>query len=281
MSSNAKVWLVTGASSGFGRAITEAAVAAGDTVIGTARRTQALDDLVAAYPDRVEAISLDVTDGERIDAVAADILARYGRVDVLVNNAGRTQVGAFEETTDQELRDLFELHVFGPARLTRALLPQMRERGSGSIVNISSFGGQLSFAGFSAYSATKAALEQLSEALADEVTPFGIKVLIVEPGAFRTNLFGKGAAYFSEENPAYAEKVGVTRQMVQGSSGDQPGDPAKAAAAIRLALDAEKTPLRLALGGDAVDFLTAHLDSVRAEIAEWEKVSRGTDFATE
>ncbi|WP_329395510.1 oxidoreductase [Streptomyces melanogenes] len=281
MSNSAKVWLVTGASSGFGRAITEAAVAAGDTVIGTARRTRALDDLVAAHPDRVEAISLDVTDGDRIDAVAADVLARYGRVDVLVNNAGRTQVGAFEETTDQELRDLFELHVFGPARLTRALLPQMRERGSGSIVNISSFGGQLSFAGFSAYSATKAALEQLSEALADEVTPFGIKVLIVEPGAFRTNLFGKGAAYFSEENPAYAEKVGATRQLVQGSNGDQPGDPAKAAAAIRLALAAENPPLRLALGADAVDFLTAHLDSVRAELTEWEKVSRGTDFDTE
>ncbi|MFF1476355.1 oxidoreductase [Streptomyces sp. NPDC058301] len=281
MSESAKVWLVTGASSGFGRAITEAAVAAGDTVIGTARRTEALDDLVAAYPDRVEAISLDVTDGERIDAVAADVLARYGRVDVLVNNAGRTQVGAFEETTDRELRDLFELHVFGPARLTRALLPQMRERGSGSVVNISSFGGQLSFAGFSAYSATKAALEQLSEALADEVTPFGINVLIVEPGAFRTNLFGTGAAYFSEENPAYAEKVGVTRRMVRGGNGEQPGDPAKAAAAILLALAAEKPPLRLALGGDAVDFLTAHLDSVRAELAEWEKVSRGTDFDTE
>ncbi|MFG2351109.1 oxidoreductase [Streptomyces phaeochromogenes] len=281
MSENAKVWLVTGASSGFGRAIAEAAVAAGDTVIGTARRTEALDDLVAAYPDRVEAISLDVTDGERTDVVAADVLARYGRVDVLVNSAGRTQVGAFEETTDRELRDLFELHVFGPARLTRALLPQMRERGSGSVVNISSFGGQLSFAGFSAYSATKAALEQLSEGLADEVAPFGIKVLIVEPGAFRTNLFGKGAAYFSEENPAYREKVGATRQMVQGSGGSQPGDPAKAAAAIRLALDAEKTPLRLALGADAVDFLTSHLDSVRAELTEWEKVSRRTDFDTE
>ncbi|WP_405607858.1 oxidoreductase [Streptomyces sp. NBC_00076] len=281
MSENAKVWLVTGASSGFGRAIAEAAVAAGDTVIGTARRTESLDDLVAAYPDRVEAISLDVTDGARIDAVAADVLARYGRVDVLVNNAGRTQVGAFEETTDQELRDLFELHVFGPARLTRALLPQMRERGSGSVVNISSLGGQLSFAGFSAYSATKAALEQLSEGLADEVAPFGIKVLIVEPGAFRTNLFGKGAAYFSEENPVYAEKVGATRQLVQGGDGDQPGDPAKAAAAIRLALDAEKTPLRLALGGDAVDSLTGHLNSVRAELAEWEKVSRGTDFDTQ
>ena len=281
MSENAMVWLVTGASSGFGRAIAEAAVAAGDTVIGTARRTEALDDLLAAYPDRVEAISLDVTDGERIDVVAADVLARYGRVDVLVNSAGRTQVGAFEETTDRELRDLFELHVFGPARLTRALLPQMRERGSGSVVNISSFGGQLSFAGFSAYSATKAALEQLSEGLADEVAPFGIKVLIVEPGAFRTNLFGKDAAYFSEENPAYREKVGATRQMVQGSGGSQPGDPAKAAAAIRLALDAEKTPLRLALGADAVDFLTAHLDAVRAELTEWEKVSRRTDFDTE
>ncbi|MFJ9024761.1 oxidoreductase [Streptomyces sp. NPDC102259] len=281
MSENAKVWLVTGASSGFGRAIAEAAVAAGDTVIGTARRIEALDDLVAAHPDRAEAISLDVTDGERVDAVAADVLARYGRVDVVVNNAGRTQVGAFEETTDQELRDLFELHVFGPARLTRALLPQMRERGSGSVVNISSFGGQLSFAGFSAYSATKAALEQLSEGLADEVAPFGIKVLIVEPGAFRTNLFGKGAAYFSEENPAYAEKVGATRQLVRGGDGDQPGDPAKAAAAIRLALDAENTPLRLALGGDAVDFLTRHLDAVRAELTEWEKVSRGTDFDTE
>ncbi|MET7650374.1 MULTISPECIES: oxidoreductase [unclassified Streptomyces] len=281
MSEDAKVWLVTGASSGFGRAIAEAAVAAGDTVIGTARRTEALNDLVAAHPDRVEAIGLDVTDGERIDAVAADVLARYGRVDVLVNNAGRTQVGAFEETTDRELRDLFELHVFGPARLTRALLPQMRERGDGSVVNISSFGGQLSFAGFSAYSATKAALEQLSEGLADEVAPFGIKVLIVEPGAFRTNLFGKGAAYFSEENPVYAEKVGATRQLVQGGDGGQPGDPAKAAAAIRLALAAERTPLRLALGGDAVDFLTGHLDSVRAELTEWEKVSRGTDFDTE
>ncbi|MFD7933488.1 oxidoreductase [Streptomyces sp. NPDC059755] len=281
MSENAKVWLVTGASSGFGRAIAQAAVAAGDTVIGTARRIEALDDLVAAQPDRAEAISMDVTDGERVDAVAADVLARYGRVDVVVNNAGRTQVGAFEETTDRELRDLFELHVFGPARLTRALLPQMRERGSGSVVNISSFGGQLSFAGFSAYSATKAALEQLSEGLADEVAPFGIKVLIVEPGAFRTNLFGKGAAYFSEENPAYAQKVGATRQLVAGGDGDQPGDPAKAAAAIRLALEAENTPLRLALGGDAVDFLTGHLDSVRAELTAWEKVSRGTDFDTE
>ncbi|MCX3061070.1 oxidoreductase [Streptomyces beihaiensis] len=278
MSQNTKVWLITGASSGFGRAIAEAAVAAGDTVIGTARRTDALADLVAEHPDRVEALALDITDGERTDAVAADVLARYGRVDVLVNNAGRTQVGAFEETTDAELRDLFELHVFGPARLTRALLPHMRERRGGAIVNMSSVGGQLSFAGFSAYSATKAALEQLSEGLADEVAPYGIKVLVVEPGAFRTNLFGKGAAYLSEPNQAYDETAGATRRMVQSGDGTQPGDPVKAAAAILLALDAEKTPLRLPLGADGVDAIVGHLDAVRAEIAEWEEVARGTGF---
>ncbi|OIJ64420.1 oxidoreductase [Streptomyces mangrovisoli] len=280
MSENGKVWLITGASSGFGRALAEAAAAAGDTVIGTARRPEALAELAAAHPGRVEAVGLDVTDGGRIDAVAAEVLARHGRVDVLVNNAGRTQVGAFEETTDAELRDLFEVHVFGPARLTRALLPGMRERGSGSIVNISSLGGQLSFAGFSAYSATKAALEQLSEALADEVAPFGIKVLIVEPGAFRTNLFGSNAAYFSTEHPAYAETAGATRRMVRGGDGSQPGDPAKAAAAIREALDAEHPPLRLALGGDAVDAIAGHLDAMRAELVAWEKVSRATDFDT-
>ncbi|MFJ9035290.1 oxidoreductase [Streptomyces sp. NPDC102406] len=274
----AKVWLITGASSGFGRALAEAAVAAGDRVIGTARRPDGLADLVTAHPDQVEAVALDITDGDCVDEVAADVLARHGRVDVLVNNAGRTQVGAFEETTETELRDLFELHVFGPARLTRALLPHMRERRAGSIVNISSLGGQLSFAGFSAYSATKAALEQLSEGLADEVTPFGIRVLIVEPGAFRTNLFARGAAYFSAEHPEYAETVGATRAMVRDSAGSQPGDPAKAAAAIRLALAAEKPPLRLALGGDAVDALVGHLDAVRAEITEWEEVSRGTDI---
>ncbi|MFJ8865641.1 oxidoreductase [Streptomyces sp. NPDC102473] len=276
-----KVWLITGANSGFGRALAEAAIAAGDTVVAAVRRTSALDDLVAAHPGQVEAVALDITDGERIDEVAADVLARYGRVDVLVNNAGRTQVGAFEETTEHELRALFDLHVFGPARLTRALLPSMRERRSGSVVMMSSMGGQLSFAGFSAYSATKAALEQLSEGLTDEVRPFGIKVLIVEPGSFRTNLFGQGAAYLSEENPAYADTAGRTRQMVGAGGGDAPGDPAKAAAAIRQALEAERTPLRLPLGGDAVDALVGHLDSVRAELTEWEKVSRGTDFDSE
>ncbi|HEX3923429.1 MAG TPA: SDR family NAD(P)-dependent oxidoreductase [Streptosporangiaceae bacterium] len=184
-----RVWLITGANSGFGQAITEAAVAAGDVVVATARRVTALDDLVAAHPDQVEALPLDVTDTAAIEVTVRDITDRHGRIDVLVNNAGRGHVGAAEETTDAELRSLFDVHLFGPAALTRAVLPGMRSRRSGGIVQLSSMGGQMSFAGFSAYSATKFALEGMSQALADEVRPLGIKVLIVEPGAFRTALF--------------------------------------------------------------------------------------------
>ncbi|MFF4038610.1 oxidoreductase [Streptomyces sp. NPDC001816] len=272
-----KVWLVTGASSGFGRAITEAAVAAGDVVVGAARRPEALDDLVAAHPDQVEALRLDVTDAAAIEEAVRDVVARHGRIDVLVNNAGRTHVGAVEETTDQELRDLFDLHVFGPAALVRAVLPHMRERRSGAIVQMSSMGGQMSFAGFGAYSGTKFALEGMSEALADEVREFGIKVLIVEPGAFRTSLFGTGRAGVSADSGVYA-KVSETRGFVESGDGTQPGDPTKAAAVIRAALDAERTPLRLPLGDDAVDAVLGHLVQVRADVTAWEKASRATTF---
>jgi NAD(P)-dependent dehydrogenase (short-subunit alcohol dehydrogenase family) len=272
-----KVWLVTGASSGFGRAIVEAALAAGDVVVGAARRTEALDDLVAARPDQMEALRLDVTDTGAAEAAVRDVVARHGRIDVLVNNAGRTHVGAFEETTEQELRDLFALHVFGPAALTRAVLPSMRERRSGAVVQMSSMGGQLSFAGFSAYSGTKFALEGLSEALADEVAEFGIKVLIVEPGAFRTALFDTSRAGVSADSGMYA-RVSETRGAVDGGDGVQPGDPAKAAALVLAALDAEETPLRLPLGEDAIDAVLGHLDQVRGDIAAWEKRTRATGF---
>ncbi|MFD4432483.1 SDR family NAD(P)-dependent oxidoreductase, partial [Nocardia sp. NPDC058497] len=253
----------------------------GDTVVAVARRTTALDDLVAAHPDQLETIALDVTDTARIVEVVADVVARHGRIDVLVNNAGRTHVGAVEETTDAELRGLFDLHVFGPAALTRAVLPHMRAQRSGAIVMMSSVGGQLSFAGFSAYSATKFALEGLSEALAEEVEPFGIKVLIVEPGAFRTGLFGPGAAAFSAESDLYADIVGPTRRMVEGGNGTQPGDPAKAATAIRTALAADKPPQRLPLGADSVDAVLAHLDAVRGDVLAWESLTRATDFDDE
>jgi NAD(P)-dependent dehydrogenase (short-subunit alcohol dehydrogenase family) len=273
-----RVWLITGASSGFGRSIAEAALAAGDTVVATARRPEALDDLVSAHPGRAVSAELDVTDAARIAAVVAEIMDWYGRIDVLVNNAGRGLVGAVEETTDRELRDLMELHFFGPAALTRAVLPQMRRRGSGAIVQLSSMGGRLSFAGVGAYSATKFALEGLSEALAAEVAPFGIKVLIVEPGAFRTSFNGPGALLQSAAIPAYEGTVGPVRTTLQNDDGKQPGDPAKAAAAILTALDAEHTPLRLPLGNDAADAISANLDTARTEFATWEAVARSRDF---
>jgi NAD(P)-dependent dehydrogenase (short-subunit alcohol dehydrogenase family) len=269
-----RVWLITGASSGFGRAITEAAVAADDTVIATARNKEVLSDIAAAHPGQVEALALDVTDTAAIEAAVQDVIVRHGRIDVLVNNAGRAHVGAAEETSDAELRSLFDVHVFGPAALTRAVLPSMRERRSGAIVQMSSMGGQLSFAGFSAYSGTKFALEGMSEALADEVRPLGIKVLIVEPGAFRTGLFGSTTD--SEQIGDYSATVGTTREMIQVSDGRQPGDPAKAAAAIITAIDAPQTPLRLPLGDDAVDAISGHLDKVKAELATWEKIARDT-----
>lgn len=272
-----KVWLITGASSGFGRAITEAAAAAGDVVIAAARNASRLADLTTAHPGQVEALSLDVTDAAAIEAAVADTIERHGRIDVLVNNAGRTHVGAVEETSDAELRSLFDVHLFGPAALTRAVLPQMRARRSGAIVQMSSLGGQLSFAGFGAYSATKCALEGMSEALADEVRPFGIKVLVVEPGAFRTGLFGNVSASTMLDD--YDATAGATRRMVASSDGAQPGDPAKAAAAILTALEAPDTPLRLPLGNDAVEAISAHLNGVQCELAAWEKVARDTRLA--
>ncbi len=274
--SSRKVWLITGASSGFGRALVQEAVAAGDVVVAAVRSTESIRELVTQYPDQVDPVQLDVTDQAGIAAVVVDVVSRHGRIDILVNNAGRTHVGAVEETSDADLRSLFELHFFGPAALVRAVLPHMRARRSGAIVQLSSMGGQMSFAGFSAYSATKFALEGLSEALADEARAFGIKVLIVEPGAFRTGLFN--ASSQSTASDVYADSVGKTRTMIEAGNGTQPGDPAKAAAAIHKALNAEQTPLRLPLGSDAFDAVAAHLDAVRDDLTAWEAVARDTAF---
>jgi NAD(P)-dependent dehydrogenase (short-subunit alcohol dehydrogenase family) len=276
-SATGRVWLITGASSGFGRAIAEAALAVGDTVVATARQPDTLAGLVATDPDRAVAVGLDVTDPAAGAEVVDRVVGWYGRIDVLVNNAGRALIGAVEETTDRELRDLMEVHFFGPAALIRAVLPQLRAQASGAIVQMSSMGGQMSFAGVSAYSATKWALEGLSEALAAEVAPFGIRVLIVEPGAFRSALLGSNLQQ-SAMLPAYQDIVGPTRVAHRDMDGKQPGDPAKAAAAILAALDAEKPPLRLVLGNDATDAILAHHYGVREELLAWEPVSRGTDF---
>ncbi|WP_211268751.1 SDR family NAD(P)-dependent oxidoreductase [Actinoplanes subtropicus] len=267
--------MITGATSGFGRALADAALGVGDTVIGAARHPHRLKELVAAYPARAEALEFDVTDTHRAAEVVDAVWNRWGRVDVLVNNAGRTQVGALEETTDRELRDLFELHFFGPAALTRAVLPHMRRRGGGAVVQMSSVGGQVTAPGFGAYCATKFALEGLTETLAQEVD-FGVRFLIVEPGAFRTGLFDRDAAHLSEPLPEYHATVGPTREYVRTGGGSQPGDPAKAARAILTALDAPAPPLRLVLGDDAVDGVQARIASLADELGRWEAVSRDT-----
>jgi len=267
-----RVWLITGASSGFGRAIAEAALARGDSVAAGVRSAGAFGDVV----DGADPLALDVTDPGQREAAVAEAVERFGRIDVLVNNAGRTQVGAVEETTEEELRALFELHFYAPAALTRLVLPHMRRQGGGAIVQMSSVGGQVTAPGFGAYCATKHALEGLTETLRDEVAPFGIRTLIVEPGAFRTGLFRPGAAYESEAMPEYADTVGPTRAYVRGSDGLQPGDPAKAAQAILTALDADEPPLRLVLGSDAIGNIERRLDAVADELTRWRSVGEAT-----
>jgi NAD(P)-dependent dehydrogenase (short-subunit alcohol dehydrogenase family) len=271
-----RVWFITGASSGFGRELAEAALERGDRVVATARSADALGDLVRRNPAGMHAVALDVTDADARVRAVQEAMERFGRIDVLVNNAGRTQVGAVEETTEEELRYLFELHFFAPAALTRAVLPIMRAQGGGTIVQMSSVGGQVTAPGFSAYCATKFALEGLTETLRDEVAEFGIHVLIVEPGAFRTGLFRPGAAYMSEAMPEYAATVGPTRDYVDNNDGAQPGDPAKAAAAIITALEADEPPLRLVLGEDATGNIRKRLRSLDDELDRWEHVGRST-----
>jgi NAD(P)-dependent dehydrogenase (short-subunit alcohol dehydrogenase family) len=268
-----RVWFITGASSGFGRAITAAALERGERVVATARGTEALKDFGG---DRVLTIALDVTGPADREAGVRKAIEHFGRIDVLVNNAGRTQVGAVEETTEEELRALFELHFFAPAALTRLVLPLMRRQGGGAIVQMSSVGGQVTAPGFGAYCATKFALEGLTETLKDEVEGFGIRTIIVEPGAFRTGLFRAGAAYESAEMPEYESTVGPTRTYVRENNGTQPGDPAKAASAILEALDAPQPPLRLVLGADAITNVRDRLDRLAAELDTWEQAGRAT-----
>jgi NAD(P)-dependent dehydrogenase (short-subunit alcohol dehydrogenase family) len=270
-----QVWLISGCSSGFGRALAEAALARGDSVVATARDPERLAGLAG---ERVLVVPLDVTRPDQVEAAVRAARERFGRIDVLVNNAGYGSVGAVEELDMADLRALMETMFFGAVALTQAVLPHMRAQGGGAIVQISSQGGQYAFAGFGAYCAAKFALEGLSEALADEVAPLGIRTLIVEPGSFRTGLLG-ASMHRSREIGAYADTAGRTRASVDGSDGAQPGDPRKAAAAILTALDAPEPPLRLVLGADAVAAIRAKHDRLRAELDGWEELSRGTAFA--
>lgn len=277
MSKQGNVWFVTGASSGFGRSIVEEVIARGDRVVATARDPQTLDDLVVRAPERVHTVRLDVTKPAEVASAIASALERFGGVDVLVNNAGYSIIGALEETSDDELRRAMETMFFGAVATTRALLPHMRERKSGTIVQITSVGGLGTAPGFGAYCAAKHALEAVSESLAAEVAPFGLRVLIVEPGAFRTALFG-AAFRTMPALPAYAPSVGPTRAYVAEQAGVQAGDPAKAAKAIADAVAAGAPTLRLPLGADAVKGIRDKLAQVAADVERTESIAVATAF---
>ena len=277
MNKPSKVWFVTGTSSGFGRSIAEELIARGERVVASARDPRSLSDLVAMAPERVLAVRLDVTQAADIRSAVQAANERFGAIDVLVNNAGYSVVGAVEETSDAELRAAFEPMFFGAVAMTRALLPAMRERRTGTIVQITSVGGVITAPGFGAYCAVKHALEALSEALAAEVAPFGLRVLIVEPGAFRTRLFGSSFRSMPSL-PAYEETVGPTRAYAAQSEGNQAGDPNKAARAIIDAVNAGAPNLRLPLGADAVAGIRAKLTKVAADVDQTESVANATAY---
>lgn len=269
-----RVWFITGSSSGFGRALVDAATVRGDRVVATARHPDAVAGLES---DDVLVLELDVTHEDALEPALSAAAERFGRIDVLVNNAGIGFVGALEEMRVDDLRAAMETMFFGPAALTRAVVPRMRAQGSGTIVQISSQGGRMAGPGVSAYCAAKFALEGLSEAIAGEVAPFGVRVLIVEPGNFRTGLLGRSmrtAAPMEE----YASTVGVTRSFFESEDGRQLGDPAKAATAIIAALDADEPPLRLVLGPDAFEGIRTKYQELSAELARWEPLARSTAF---
>ena len=272
-----QVWFITGASSGFGEAFARYALAQGHRVVATARDTGKLAALAASAPERVLAHPLDVTREGAAEAAVTAAVERFGRIDVLINNAGYGIVGAVEETSAPALHAQMDTNFFGAAAVIRAALPVLRAQRAGAIVNISSMGGQMSFAGFGAYSASKFALEGLSEALAAEVAPFGIKVLIVEPGAFRTNLAGASMQHMPELD-AYRDTVGNTRAFAHAMHATQAGDPMKAAAAIDQALRAEHTPLRLPLGQDSIDAVRAHAEQLLRDLAAWAPIGAATSF---
>ncbi|MFC9735398.1 SDR family NAD(P)-dependent oxidoreductase [Streptomyces roseolus] len=273
-----KTWIITGASSGLGLALAEAALVAGEQVVGTARRADRFDGLKARYGDRLLAVEHDVRDTAGAPSVVQRALEVFGRVDVLVNNAGAGQVGTAEEITDADLRAMLEQHLFGPAAYVRAVLPHLRERRSGAIVQMSSQGGRMSFPAVGSYSAGKFALEGWSEALAGEVAPFGIRVLIAEPSRFRTAFNAPDVLNTARQSSIYDDSVSAVRANMAEADGVQEGDPARAAQVIRDVLDTPDAPLRLPLGAEAVRNLTRVYRSGLDDVEKWASVSESADF---
>ena len=272
-----RVWLITGSSRGLGRALAEATLVAGHRLVATARDPARLADLVERYPDQIRPFALDVTDPHAAcDAVSAAIES-FGRLDVLVNNAGYGNVSPIEDTSLAEFRAQIETNLFGVINVTKAAIPRMREQGSGHIIQLSSVGGRVGAMGRAPYSTAKWGIEGFSEVLAKEVGPLGIKVTIIEPGGFRTDFAGSSTT-IAQDNPVYAATVGAVARFQREYNGAQPGDPSKAAAAIIRVAGLDEPPLRLLLGSDAV---RAVGDAERARIEadrKWQALSESTDF---
>jgi NAD(P)-dependent dehydrogenase (short-subunit alcohol dehydrogenase family) len=276
MSDKVRTWLVTGCSSGLGRALARELIAQGQRVFATARNPAQLAELVDGH-DNATALKLDVTSPEDVAAGVAAV-ERAGGVDVLVNNAGYGYRAAVEEGEDERIDALFATNVFGPLTLIKAVLPGMRSRRSGDIVNVTSIAARLALPGSSFYSATKFAMEGLSDALRREVEPLGVRVLIVEPGAFRTEFAGRSLQGTTTAIADYAQTVGPRRKENDKTGGTQRGDPARAARVLVEVLGGDKLPVRLLLGSDAVKIVGEEVDAQRREIDAWKAVSARTDF---
>lgn len=274
-----QTWIITGASKGLGRALTEAALAAGDQVVAAVRNPDSVADLANSYGGQVKCVAFDARDTTAAARLVQEAVKHFGRLDVVVNNAGRAIVGAAEEVTDTQLRDLMDLHLFGPAALVRAALPVMRAQGSGTIVQMSSQGGRMSFPGVSTYSASKFALEGWSEALAGEVAPFGIRVMLVEPSRFRTAFNAADVLDFADTSQTYREILADVRADMAGADGNQEGDPVKAAQIIVSLAHSAEVPLRLPLGAEAVERLTASYQRGLDGVDRWAELARSADFA--
>ena len=274
-----KTWLITGCSSGFGKILANAVLARGDRLVATARKEEDLAEFAERGRDVVRTASLDVTKPHAAAAAVALAEEAFGGLDVLVNNAGYGFMGAVEEVTPDEYRPMFETNVFGLIETTRAVLPVLRKRRGGRVVNFSSSAGIAGAAGYGYYNATKFAVEGLSEALAQEVAPLGLSVIIVEPGPFRTEFLGRSINTAKNELQAYAETSGKLRAYRDSNNGKQAGDPEKAVAVILKAVDAEKPPLHLPLGPIAYQFAEKKFAAFKQDMDEWREVAAATNFA--
>src|ERR1700675_885274 len=275
-----KVWLITGSSRGLGRALAEAVLAAGHRLVATARNPAQLADLVERYRDRIRAVALNVTDDRAADHAVQSAVDAFGRVDVLVNNAGYRDVNSIEDTSLTDFRAQIETNLFGVIIVTKATIPLMRQQGEGHIIQFSSIGGRVGALGRAPYSAAKRGVEGFSEVLAKEVGPLGIKVTIVEPGGFRTDFAGSSTT-LRDGRPEYDSTVGKTARFQRDYNGKQPGDPAKAAAAVLYIASLNDPPLRLLLGSDAVRFVE-EIDPAKMESdRKWKHLSISTDIESE